>query len=347
MHRFTFVSLVLLQVLLAPALRAATLEEVAAAFAPVLRQDTANDQDYISAFDFDGDWDGGNNWENQDDYPLRAVVYWAATVTRSHVYLNYSWFHPRDYSKYQRIGNLIGKSGAHENDLEGCWLVLERRDGKLVPVVMETIFHREYKKYVLDRAYALREGFEPGGETVRFEGRHPIVEAESHGHGVTAWDGEDFPGGDGVVYRIGETSEVPEHQDDRDVRYTLVDVRSTFWAHRHSMGEGGTFGKDDEFFGARFGYAFRGFDYGKHKANAPWGWTDEHSEVPRGTLFLDPARLLAHHYEVPGPHFRTYLVNPYMDDIVAETPALQLSLAGPVTTVSAPDDGASGGVFGN
>jgi len=286
---------------LAAAAPAGDLGPLARIFAPVIHQDTANDQDYITAFDFDGDWNGGNNWENQDDFPLRAVVYWAGLETATHVYLTYAWFHPRDHAKHQRWGSLIGRSGAHENDLEGAWLVLRKREGRVWPVLLETIFHSHFRKYVLDPTLTPRTGIEFEETRVRFEGLHPVVEVESHGHGVTAWDGDDFPGGDGVIYRVGDVAEEPEHDDDRDVSYRLVPIEESLWTRRFSLGEEGTFAKADDFGEMRYGYAFRGYDYGKHKAHAPWGWTDASTDLPRGTHFFDPARWLLAHVHPPGP----------------------------------------------
>lgn len=55
-------------------------KEIAAQFAPVFYQGLGNSprSDYITNFDFDGDWQGDNNWRNLDDrsLPLRAYIYY-------------------------------------------------------------------------------------------------------------------------------------------------------------------------------------------------------------------------------------------------------------------------------
>jgi hypothetical protein len=81
---------------------------IAASYAPVFRQalgDTAR-FDYITRFDFDGDWVGDNNWDNAGDAntPLPAVVYYNVTETDTHFFVHYSAFHPRDY----KGGNAAG-----------------------------------------------------------------------------------------------------------------------------------------------------------------------------------------------------------------------------------------------
>ncbi|MDX6272339.1 MAG: hypothetical protein QOD28_3562, partial [Acidobacteriota bacterium] len=43
--------------------------EIASQFAPVFRQGVGDKRryDYITNFDFDGDWRGDNNWDNADN----------------------------------------------------------------------------------------------------------------------------------------------------------------------------------------------------------------------------------------------------------------------------------------
>ena len=58
-------------------------EEIAFRWAPIHYQDvdTTGDHsengraDYLTAIDYDGDWDTSNNWDNLDRHPLEARVY--------------------------------------------------------------------------------------------------------------------------------------------------------------------------------------------------------------------------------------------------------------------------------
>lgn len=75
--------------------------------------------DFITRFDFDGDYEGRNNWEHAGDprFPLAAYVYYSVLETGSHWYLTYMFFHPRDWSS-------TFFETEHENDAEGVLLVL-------------------------------------------------------------------------------------------------------------------------------------------------------------------------------------------------------------------------------
>ncbi len=47
-------------------------ESLARHYGPVIHQGAASDQDYITALDFDGDWIGNNNWENQPTFTTQS-----------------------------------------------------------------------------------------------------------------------------------------------------------------------------------------------------------------------------------------------------------------------------------
>src|SRR5205814_6630241 len=72
--------------------------EIAAVFAPIFYQALGDKprSDYITNFDFDGDWRGDNNWEHTDDknFPLRGYVYYSVSETQTHFFLHYAVFHP-------------------------------------------------------------------------------------------------------------------------------------------------------------------------------------------------------------------------------------------------------------
>ena len=76
-------------------------KQIAARFAPIVYQGLGDDprSDYITNFDFDGDWKGDNNWDNLDNrsFPLRAYVYYSVVETNTHYFIHYAFFHPRDY----------------------------------------------------------------------------------------------------------------------------------------------------------------------------------------------------------------------------------------------------------
>jgi hypothetical protein len=78
--------------------------------------------DFITRFDFDGDWNGLNNWANIGKRPpaersrdtmARAFIYYSVVETETHYFINYCAFHPQD--REPRCADVE----CHENDLEG------------------------------------------------------------------------------------------------------------------------------------------------------------------------------------------------------------------------------------
>ncbi len=78
--------------------------------------------DFITRFDFDGDWNGLNNWasigkrppaDHRRDAMARAFLYYSVVETETHYFINYCAFHPQDREPRCSDGE------CHENDLEG------------------------------------------------------------------------------------------------------------------------------------------------------------------------------------------------------------------------------------
>ena len=65
-------------------------------WAPTIYQDVTTDYDvradFITRFDFDGDWSGVNNWENTFLYPLTSAVYYSVQETETHYFINLLFF---------------------------------------------------------------------------------------------------------------------------------------------------------------------------------------------------------------------------------------------------------------
>mgnify|MGYP001424797509 CR=1 FL=1 len=189
--------------------------DIAAHFAPVFYQGVMGTSrlDYITSFDFDGDWKGDNNWKNAGDpkFPLNAYVYYAVSETPTHYLIHYAAFHPRDYKGGQVTGSVLsqvvrrGASSserikrlpvandvvlAHENDLEGCLVVAEKRGPRLDDAevtLVETLAHNRYLKFQRDSTLAKDVG------RLRLEGQHALIYIEPKGHGMEAYDDQDRP----------------------------------------------------------------------------------------------------------------------------------------------------------
>ena len=209
--------------------------EIAVHLAPTLYQALGSSPrfDYITRFDFDGDWRGDNNWANAADVRLSlpAVLYYAVSETRTHFLAIYAAFHPRDYKGGNERGALLSEvirdgvrrvgdfdpTGlaqdailAHENDLEGALVVAEKHgpDPRAARVVrVETLAHNEFLKYTLT-------GTGPRGvERVTLRAQSAELFIEPKGHGIEAYRGDrdqlEAAENGFVIYRYAERAEAP------------------------------------------------------------------------------------------------------------------------------------------
>jgi hypothetical protein len=85
--------------------------------------------DFITKFDFDGDWNGLNNWAGlakrppsdiRKDVTARAYLYYSVVETDTHYLINYCAFHAQD--REPRCSD----AECHENDLEGGLHVVKK-----------------------------------------------------------------------------------------------------------------------------------------------------------------------------------------------------------------------------
>jgi hypothetical protein len=206
-------------------------EDLAGMYAPVWYQDvdaSDPDADYITNFDFDGDWDGDNNWQHQNDgYPLKAYIYYSVIETESHWFIMYADFHPRDWG-----GGLLEDNATcleeyltvihalrvcHENDMEGALVVIRKEESKPYGEfhLMATVFHTGFTFY-------------PDSSNVPFfDDTHPMLYVEPKGHGVQTYDASHFVGDGAVkyVYEAGN-AEVPSFPAGAAIPVLASDLKS-------------------------------------------------------------------------------------------------------------------------
>lgn len=94
--------------------------QLAYKFAPINYQhvNLANvRRDLVCAIDYDGEWDTSNNRKNLHNFELIPVVYYNVLKTRNYYYILYCFYHADDKD--------------HENDLEGCLLIIQRKNEKI------------------------------------------------------------------------------------------------------------------------------------------------------------------------------------------------------------------------
>lgn len=227
--------------------------EIAAAFAPVFYQALGDKprSDYITNFDFDGDWRGDNNWEHTDDkkFPLRAYIYYSVCETPTHFFIHYAVFHPRDYKGGERKGlilseiiregvkaagdndptGLMAEAGvAHENDMEGV-LVVVAKNGKDAnrarPVYVETLHHNDFAPYVAG------ESPPKGFGIFKTDERRVLLYVEPKGHGIEAYSGDEKQTAkkEFLIYKFAGKAEDPDKQHDGAVDYELLPIQTTLW----------------------------------------------------------------------------------------------------------------------
>lgn len=335
-------------------------KKIAAQFAPIFYQGLGNEPraDLITNFDFDGDWKGDNNWANLDNrsYPLRAYIYYSVAETSTHYFVHYAAFHPRDYKggleKSSILETLIneglrraGKDPtggladdlalSHENDLEGCLVVAEKRGQDLSKAIVrfvETMAHNHYFRY------CPREDRAGICEAIDMKDKRPLIFVEPKGHGQMRYTGDPQQlknSANGVmVYSYTGRAEDPDKAlskpGEKSAGYDLIPIYDTFWS-RAQQGENETYGETFDYQTRSFlkfqagkpavkveyklgalGAAFRGVVGFKNKARPPWSWFDDsEKDRPRGEWFFDPASVIARHFNL-GEEFSTaYVYHPY------------------------------------
>lgn len=337
--------------------------DLAEYWSPFLAQETWFEPkaDYPTRFDYDGDWNGGNNWQSLDDGTSQAYVHYAVMETGTHWFLIYNVFHPRDYSDKCVAGS------CHENDNEGLILTIAKDGspyGRLQ--VMETLAHNNVYSFTADDK--MRGGVHNiDGRVEFYQDTHPIVFIEAGGHGIYAstadharFDraGDSFTAGTGVTYVYKGAAERPKHPNDRLVGYDLLSIYDQWWAKagRDSGWAEPTF---DDYFtytpagnrpGAAhstIGGAFLGRTSGVNMAKPFWGWhdnrTQKRSVLSVGQWGLDPAYAVSQNLGFPHnePFSLSYVFNPYLylSPLLATTQPAPPAQAGPPPQASSPASG--------
>ncbi|HEY6402956.1 MAG TPA: hypothetical protein VI479_16175, partial [Blastocatellia bacterium] len=129
--------------------------------------------DFIARFDFDGDWNGLNNWANfakrppadkNKDAMARAFMYYSVVETETHYFINYCAFHAQD--REPRCADVE----CHENDLEGGLHVVRKgpeNSGMGTLWMMMYLAHDNWFTYLTPagRAAGIKRGGKPPHET--------------------------------------------------------------------------------------------------------------------------------------------------------------------------------------
>lgn len=327
--------------------------DIAARFAPVFYQALGDKprSDYITNFDFDGDWRGDNNWDNTDNkkFALNAYIYYSVSQTATHYFIHYAVFHPRDYKGGEETGRVLSEilrkgaeavgtndptgllskaTVAHENDMEGCVVVVPKSDTADRTVYLETVAHNFFPRF------STAEGRPRGVGLLKLDGEHPRLYVEPKGHGISAYDGdEDTSRSKMIEYRYTGTAEDPEKESEGSVGYALLPIKTTLWqkAVGVSVKKGPTYGatidyaplsiaiglaggkvSDRKVDPGALGSAFLGKQGGQNMARPPWGWFDlNHRSDPPGIWFFDPATVIKRDFELGKDFSTVYTTLPF------------------------------------
>jgi len=246
-----FISMILFLGFVQTAMAEPTYEELAAYWAPVISQDIDAENvraEYITKFNYDGDWCGCNNWNNLDNYPLPAYVYYWVVETKTHYFIGYAFFYPRDW--VSTIGEVFGHELEHENDFEGILLVIKKSDehqyGQFVAMI--TAAHTDFWRYteslsdlfsyqstypdvssILFPSTLVQEGYEKIEDEVDFVlddfGLHPVIYVQSEGHGIYGEkNGEgEYVSCVGFEHVIEVTDYAPFFDENKVTNWTNVD----------------------------------------------------------------------------------------------------------------------------
>lgn len=187
---------------------------LATMFAPWILHETHGElgrQDVPTAMDFDGDRLATDNWEEMPRYELVPTVYYTVVTTRTHAFLTYHLYHPRDWAEIE-----LGLQDTHEGDGENVQVVVELAN--MSAVLLTTQAHRDAWSYA-PAGGAIGVGTEaPRGDFEVVLG-HPSVYVESGGHGIY---GTHDPraanrlariGHPVVTYRVAEAGESPREPE--------------------------------------------------------------------------------------------------------------------------------------
>ncbi|WP_159007301.1 carbohydrate-binding protein [Streptomyces sp. NRRL S-813] len=289
--------------------------------------------DYITSYDYDGDLDGRNNWENVKNYPLKAYVYYSVVETKDYAYLLYTYFHPRSWS--QDAGS------EQENDTDGVLLVVQKPSAsaehgtlKAAITVAGNVFY-PYTPQGSDWKQANREVGTLSMDA-RTDHPRPFTAADARSHGVRNENKQLFEG-DGIVYYPNAENAADEPPDPdklivgkpAEVKYALVDVFAPggMWEKRDS----GLFVKSED------QYYFAGDDDVQtddycgsggsechtDMAAAPWSFDDNRDGPGKGYIATTPGYLVWYYFNWPGKPAKPedndeYTWNPYQGNTPAD-----------------------------
>lgn len=164
-------------------------ETLAAKYAPIVYQATRKEAphfDYLTSFDFDGNWKATDNYDSiKKATEVRSFVYYDAVETKSHFFIRYGYFHPLHFG-------LMG-SDAFGNEMAGATVVVAKYPNER-PIAVLTYFPAGEQEEV--RSYVTEESGIVGGQPPAYYGVNFVFP-----------EAQLFPGGHYLAYITASTHE--------------------------------------------------------------------------------------------------------------------------------------------
>jgi hypothetical protein len=330
---------------------AATRDQVAQHYAPVIYQET-NDpiKDLYTAFDFDGNWNGDDQQENMECWsdstkcntsdnpnsacagqkcPLIATVYYTVIETDTHWFVQYMPYHPLDW----KVTN------GHENDTESIFAVVNKSGGPLGTLqAMETRFHIYWYQYSNDPNVGTAGDNVDGPIHFDPTSGRPAVYSQMVGHGLCGGfsppnrlfpdlsltcNHNDTPHIDqtGVIYSPDIAAAMPTVVSNTTVMagYNLVELLGSVWPHIHDIGPGKAFQSAINYQGERCAMFTCPTQFGGNwegnegtSPGEPWAQPGGNGVSADGDQFFDPAYTMSKRLNFPAPFSLNYCYNPYL-----------------------------------
>ena len=225
---------------------------------------------------------------------MMPMAYYSISETTNHYFLLYSFYHADDQK--------------HENDLEGCLLIVEKgnesKDDRLMGAI--TIAHLFFHKYSYKNHLESKIGLIEDMST-EYEEKdviRPLVEQEKGGHGLYSLSKRDFFGRllflfngtqwydlvacyppnskEHVIepYDYTKINEVKETPHFPTFYYKLIDMLGPdgLWDRRNNTE---TFKDPKGIFNT----------HGMGEAHAPWYWDTKLDNLEAGSIWTNPAKL--------------------------------------------------------
>lgn len=293
-------------------LKGLTDEQILDRYAPLVHQEIGRIPlyDSVTSWDFDGTLKGSDNVKNSETMDLPAGIYGAITAeTQDAYYIYYGVYHIRDYDA--RIREFLFNSAAHDNDLEGAMLLVEKKTGKVI--AMETWFHSIFLQFTNEEIKGTQS---IDGNIVFDNETHPILYVEDKGHGVRAYQPTDktkVSFYEHLTYRLGKpiTPDVKKAKNKTALYKVLsfdifIENGAGPFDSESMFEEPSGYGMGKAVIGRYLSGPFRGNNTWA-RPKPPWNWGDKFDSLQVGAWYFHPAYVFNLHFGLE--YSETYVRN--------------------------------------